>query len=638
MWKSSRILKVLILLLAVLALSPPALSARKASCEQYLQELHAKGKERVIVRFNNQPDKSTIAKYNAKLIRELKIINALVCEIDQTAIESLKRQPNIKDVIPDIVIRIPEPIERKAPPQTIAPLSYQGPVTIPWENLEAGVNSKAAWDRYNLDGTEIKVAFLDTGINYLMPNLGGGIGSGFKCLGGYDFVDNDVDPINPTSNETHGTEVVSVGVGQGVTDGKVVGVAYNAKYYAIRVMQENIGLVSDAIAGIEWASTEPHKADIISMSFASYDSESHPDIIALRNACDAAYNADIILLAGSGNDGYTYSAWPAGFENVISVGGHAEDQSLYNYGGYSSNGGVDVVAPGSRVYTVDPDNSAWWVWGTSMAAPHASGLLALQLQYARQNNMQPNNGYLWEVMKHSAVDLGLNPVYQGKGKIYAARTDINDANVGSIDLMAVNWPIDHNFNFSDYAFTEPNYPVYLTGTDINQTITLTNITDVLGNAVENIENLVVTATAVYCDEPNEPNLPGDSNITFPVITLLEPNDANSIILNWVYTLPANATPGLVKTKLAFEFNFAGNPRIIKITFNEPNSLWYAAIPADLDLSNTVDFLDFSKFSTYWQQTECNESNNWCNGADINHSSAVDLSDLSILTENWMRAL
>jgi subtilisin family serine protease len=145
---------------------------------------------------------------------------------------------------------------------------------------------------------------------------------------------------------------------------------------------------------------------------------------ALRDACDAAYNAEIVLVAGSGNDGYDYSSWPARFANVISVGGHAEDQTLFDYKGYSSNDGVEFVAPGAKVGTIGPEGSLWWSWGTSMASAYVSALTALQLQYARLNNIDVNNGYLWEVMKHAAVDMPLipDPVYKGKGKIWAART------------------------------------------------------------------------------------------------------------------------------------------------------------------------------------------------------------------------
>ena len=657
MWKSSRILKGIFVFLAVILLLSPPLSAKRASFEQYLQELHAAGKERVIVKFNNQPDKSTIAKYNAKLIRELKIINALVCEIDQTAIEKLRQQSNIKYVSPDTLIGIPQSTRIKVKQQTFATLLYQGSAPIRWENLATGLNAKSAWDNYGLGGNTVKIAFLDTGINYgadplwPMPNLSA------NYIGGYDFIDDDSNPmpyIHPTNwelTEYHGTMMASNCLGTGISI--VVGTAYNTSYYSLRILSgpDATGPLSNAIAALEWCldpdgnpNTTDDRPDIINMSFGTYDGGGPfwpYDKADLEAACNAAYEAGIILLAASGNDGYSYSAWPASFANVISVGGHAEDQTLYSYEGGSSNGGADIISSGAKICTVSPENYWFWVWGTSTSAAHVSGLIALQLQYARQNNVQPNNGYLWEVMKHAAHHLtgqAYDPVYQGSGKVYAAQTDANDANIGSIDLMAANWPISYDFNFSDYAFTEPNYPIYLTGTDINQTITLTNLTDVLGNAVETIENLVVTATYIYCDEPNEPNLAGDSNITFPVITLLEPNEVNSITLNWVYALPANAAPGLVKTKLALEFNFAGNTRIIKIIFSEPNSFWYAAIPADLDLSNTVDFLDFSEFSTYWQQTDCSESNNWCNGADINHSSAIDLSDLSILAENWLRGL
>jgi hypothetical protein len=67
-----------------------------------------------------------------------------------------------------------------------------------------------------------------------------------------------------------------------------------------------------------------------------------------------------------------------------------------------------------------------------------SASLALQLQYARQNDIDQSNDYLRTVMEGSAVDLGLDPVYQGQGKIWAAETDPPPAipHDGAIDLMA----------------------------------------------------------------------------------------------------------------------------------------------------------------------------------------------------------
>lgn len=538
-----------------------------------------------------------------------------------------------------MVIRVPEPREPRVPSKLITPLSYEGPVELLWNVLEVGLNAQAAWNNYGLDGTGIKIAFIDTGVNYELPDIDA------NYLGGDDYVDDDGDPYTDYVEENHGTKVVTTSIGEG--DDKVVGPAYNASYYVIRVADEsNQGFLGDVIAAIEWAmdpdddSATDDKADIINMSLGTYGGGANWETYwkpLFENTCNSAYSQGIVVVAGSGNDGYSYSSYPAAFANVVSVGAHGQDQTVWNDEYGASNGGVDIVAPGVRVPALKPDNSGWWVWGTSFATPHVSALIALQLQYARGNNIEANNGYLWEVMKHSAHHLAgetYDPVYQGSGKIYAASTDINDANIGSIDLISMNWPVDYYFTFSDYSFLAPNYPVYQIGEDVNQAITLTNITDILGNTVETIEDLNVVATQGYYGDPNDQNLPGNSVKVFPTITSLEPNDANSITLSLLYTIPPETTPGLVKTTLDFEFNFAGDSRVITVSYNEPNSLWYAAIPGDLDLSHSIELFDFSIFANEWQQTGCTEPD-WCQRADIERSGDVDWLDLDIIAENWL---
>jgi len=414
------------LLLAALTLGP----AHAETTQEYFQRLGAEGKQRVIVKFTDEIDLEVVQKY-CPVERTLGIIRAAVCEIDQTNTELLRGEPGVEGVVPDVLLqipptpRVPEPVSR----------SYGGPVEARWNHLAAGMDSKAAWDNYSLDGSGIRIAIIDTGIQYTLPDLTN------HYLGGWDFWGDDSDPLPADSNEYHGTEVASVAVGEGVDE--ILGPAYRAGFYAIRAGTQYGIVLSHAISGVEWAMDpdgDPETddgADIINMSWGSYGGDDPPYYwkSTLREACNAAYAAGIVLVAGSGNEGYDYSGWPASFENVIAVGGYAEDQTTYP----NSNGGVDVVAPGVDIRVVDPDGSIWFVEGTSYAAPHASALIALQLQYARQNDLNGRNTYLWQVLEDSAVDLGLDPIYQGEGKIWAAETDPppSTPHAGAIDLMSL---------------------------------------------------------------------------------------------------------------------------------------------------------------------------------------------------------
>ena len=135
-------------------------------------------------------------------------------------------------------------------------------------------------------GTGIRVAVLDTGIDYTHEDLDG------NYLGGYDFVFSDNDPMDD-STLSHGTHVAGIIAAERNGIG-VVGVAPEAGLYGVKVLDgAGFGLEEWIIAGIEWAVS--HNVDIINMSLTG------PDRQALRDACDTARDAGVLLVAAAGN-------------------------------------------------------------------------------------------------------------------------------------------------------------------------------------------------------------------------------------------------------------------------------------------------------------------------------------------------
>ena len=346
---------------------------------------------------------------------------------------------------------------------------------------------------------------------------------------------------------------------------------------------EGQGDISYIIQALDWCvNTANPKPDIINMSLFVYGNPSNPFWppyeMAWEDALNAAYNAGIVLVACSGNDAYTYSAYPAAFANVISVGGHCRDQTLYSL----SNGSVDFVAPGESVPSMDMTGDATWVYdGTSFASPHAAGLLALQLQYARRNHIQPNNSYLWEVMEHAAKDMPLitNAIFKGYGKIWAAETNPPPASPtdGSIDTMAKGWPLNYAISYSNYLYMDQGlYPAYYAGMDMFQTITLTNNTAMAGNYPDIITNLDVTTTQVYYLHDNETNLPAAAVEVFPGILSLPVTVSTA--LQDTYAVPADTVPGVARTALCLAFEFASDPSDRRIEVAYPYAALWSVPP------------------------------------------------------------
>jgi subtilisin family serine protease len=214
----------------------------------------------------------------------------------------------------------------------------------------------------NDTGKGVKIGVLDTGIDYKHPELA----QNYK--GGYDFINNDSDPMDDNGHGTHVAGIIAA-----ARDGKgIVGVAPDAELYALKVSDSSgKGSFSGLVEGINWSID--HGIDIVTMSITGEGGSK-----ALQKAVETANNEhNILLLAAVGNGG-GHVLYPAAYDQVIGVGSVNRDNALSSFSDTGSQ--VELVAPGYGIKSTWPGGKYMVMSGTSMATPFVTGAAALLLE------------------------------------------------------------------------------------------------------------------------------------------------------------------------------------------------------------------------------------------------------------------
>ena len=338
---------------------------------------------RVIVTFDRSP--GTV---QAMLIHDLqgtvrhtyRLLPSMAVELSPSAVASLRAAPGVAAVEQD---RLVEPADTE--------------LDNSWGVKHIGAGQVHPFNT----GQGVKVAIIDSGIDYSHSDLND------NYAGGYDFVDGDPYPLDVCG---HGTLVSGVVAAEDNGSG-VVGVAPAAQLYALRVMQLDEkgkcwGYVSDIIAALDWSVSQG--MDVVNMSLGT---ESY--VYAFDMAVQNAYDAGLVLVAAAGNSNpcpgtpaYDNVLYPAKFDEVIAVA--ATDQSD-NRACFSSTGpAVELAAPGLSIRTTYNGGGYAWASGTSLASPHVAGTAALVVasQIADGNGDGRINDDVRGRLQQTADDLG----------------------------------------------------------------------------------------------------------------------------------------------------------------------------------------------------------------------------------------
>ena len=266
-------------------------------------------------------------------------------------------------------------------------------------------------------GAGVVVAVVDTGVRQSLEDL-----AETNFTAGYDFVNGDTDP---TDDEGHGSHVCGT-IAQSTNNGiGVAGIAYEATIMPVKVLDKTgSGSYTDIADGIDWAAD--HGAAVINMSLGG-----STDLAVLHDACDYAWNKGVVIVVAAGNAASSAPQYPAAYPVCISVTATDSLDRLASYSSYGET--VDIAAPGGDSNDSNGDGYSdmilqntfvrrtegyYFFAGTSMAAPHVSGVAAL----VKAVNPSLSNSQIRAILEDNAEDLGTSgwDQYYGNGLVDAA--------------------------------------------------------------------------------------------------------------------------------------------------------------------------------------------------------------------------
>ncbi|MBI9045471.1 MAG: BspA family leucine-rich repeat surface protein [Anaerolineaceae bacterium] len=332
------------------------------------------------------------------------------------------------------------------------------------------------------DGSGWSVAILDTGVDTSHSFFAGRIAeeacysSNNTYYGSTSFCPGEAESATGTGSGVncpldvdgcdHGTHVA--GIAAGSNDSTLFGVAPGADIIAVQVFSRfpasfcgysdcALAFSSDGAAGLErvlWLHNNTDmKISSANLSLGGGEYTSYCDDSSLYSAMiNNLYSVGIAVVISSGNDGYTNAiSAPACVTNAVAVGSTTKSDVVASYSNSSEL--VDILAPGSSIYSSIPGNVFSYKSGTSMAAPHVTGAWAVLRQRYPTAGVADILGYL-QTTGVSITD--------SRNAITKSRIQVDEAlnyetNPSDTDDFVITVKTDNQGSSTNTQFTIPTY-------------------------------------------------------------------------------------------------------------------------------------------------------------------------------------
>ena len=328
---------------------------------------------------------------------------------DDSFIKKIKSLPGVEFVEPNYKLHIVENLpDLVADPLALSQWGLFG---------NESINVVKAWE-ITKGSKNVLIAVVDTGVDYTHPDLQGQMwvndaekngspgadddGNGFiDDIYGYDFANNDGDPMD---DHEHGTHCAGI-IGARHNDIGIAGVMGDVGIMAIKFLtSDGMGSTSNAIKAIDYAIKMG--ANILSNSWGGkFDQES----ILLEEAIGRARQRGILFVAAAGNESSNNEVihnYPSDYEigNIISVGSHNGNGGKSSFSNYSKTF-VDVFAPGTSILSTALNGKYATLSGTSMATPFVAGVAGLLLsQYPQMSYLEIKDRLIKSSAKNGKLD------------------------------------------------------------------------------------------------------------------------------------------------------------------------------------------------------------------------------------------